>query len=337
MTMDIYISGPGFGESIILIWEEAGIKKAAIIDCYAPGPHGTLFIKWIKEELNIDHLAFIVATHPHTDHITNMHKLMQAYHGKMDWFWWWGGLSESQYIFYFKKLARTLKSEIEDLNLRANTVAEILLERKRQFDQCQKPLKDEASQICRIYSDQSGMLNVKSISPWPDQLTRFTEKVMDGVTAGNVVSDTFSEINRSCIALVIEYGRSQIVLCSDMEKGNWDELRNSKMCPSFMPCVVKVSHHGSRTGKVPGMWSTDGFFVNKKYPTIAVVTPWRGRLPEQKVINEICRAGCKVYITGQPCLGRHGNIRPWNSYIHLQVDRHGKAAVIDHSLNVVAF
>ena len=100
-------------------------------------------------------------------------------------------------------------------------------------------------------------------------------------------------------AFVINYGTAQIILGGDMEEENWCELIKSEKCPEFRPCVVKVSHHGSTTGRIAGMWGASGFLG--KHRPVCVITPWQGggrKLPCLSDLDEIVDSSAATYITG---------------------------------------
>ena len=117
-----------------------------------------------------------------------------------------------------------------------------------------------------------------------------------------------------------------------MERGNWNELRSSDECPDFRPSVVKVSHHGSSTGRIDGMWGPEGFLG--RHAPIAVITPWYARLPEQTVIDEILSGGSQVYITG-----RQHRFRTEDrlSHVHVRVHTDGRAEIVSKSPSVVRY
>ena len=100
-----------------------------------------------------------------------------------------------------------------------------------------------------------------------------------------------------------------------MEGPNWrclhDVLTRSVQqkheVEKLSPCFVKVSHHGSRTAVINGMWQPGRGFMEalqpsgRAYPK-CVITPWQqaGRkLPDQTVTTAITASGCHLWETGR--------------------------------------
>lgn len=329
--LDIYIIGPGYGEAIILRWEdEAGNPHAALIDCYAPG-NGEALLEFLEERF-IEHLDFVVVTHPHLDHIHNLDKVLKAYAGRIDRFWWWPGLDEKTSIHYFDLLARELGSQNRELGLKGKAIRGMLKERHLQFKKHARPESSKASCLDTIYpvgNQNDAQLKVDSFSPWESETLKFVSNVTQSIAKGNVVNDNHRESNRVSLGLLVTYGEAQIVLGGDVEEANWKALRKSKDCPQFQPCVVKVPHHGSSTGRIDGMWE-NGFFGCQSKNIIAVVTPWNNKLPDDMILEEIANSGARVYVTGQSERSEY----QYASYVHIQVHESGYAEVNDKADNV---
>lgn len=333
MSLDIHICGPGFGEMVLLCWNEGGTRRAGLIDFYAESENiDPLLNNWFSPE-GVDHLAFVAVTHPHLDHLRNVHALLRKKRGKVERIWRWPGLDEDFLIPYFGKLAKAFPESVNHPKERSRCVKEFLVECRKQLFQegTGKPILSPISQINRIYPlDQSNSdLTVTSFSPWEDCIFRFTEIVVAGVRAKGKVMDTHRECNLISTGFIVQYKGAQILLCGDVEKENWAEfLKHEPICP-LRPCVVKVGHHGSCTGSIDEMWGVDGF-VGKHRP-IAVITPWNQRLPESAVINSILSSGSQLFVTG--------NQRPRTidrlSRIHLRVSEKGAAEVVWMSPSVV--
>jgi hypothetical protein len=336
VPLEVYVCGPGFGETVVLMWQEGGTRCAALVDCFA-GPRGQFLISWLQE-LGVDHLSFVVASHPHVDHIFNMYHVLARYQGEIGRFWWWGGMGEIDTITYFRKLAGKFPENSNHLSARAKAIEQLLIERARQLTQYGKPPQEIMGEVMAVYplpAMAGSALRALSLSPWADQRLNYMRIVAEGIKPHGVIEDTHREMNLISSALLVTYGSAQVVLGGDVEQSNWKDLRNSGRCPALSPCVVKVSHHGSSTGRIDEMWSEGGFFGRQDRAPVAVLTPWRGTLPEKSVIDEIRGAGCKVCVTGQP-IGS-GRTRPLKSFVHLQVQENGLADVVEHSANVAIY
>jgi len=333
MSLDVFVCGPGFGETIVLRWQENGKTCGALVDAYA-GARGLPLINWLKD-LGIESLAFVVVTHPHLDHFWNLHSVIVHFAGKVDVMWWWGGLQSSYYIAYFNHLKTVCPASGNDLGRRARQLELLFKKRRKVFQAYGKPALENVLGVETLYpfGDEPKGISISSFSPWQGSLDKFTRIVRAG-TEECRVEDNHQEANLASLGLIIRFGEAQVVLGGDVEEENWKSFRQSGHCSSLTPCLVKVSHHGSQNGTIGGMWTSGGFFSSRK-PPIAVITPYRGLLPQKQIVQDIRRAGCRVFVTGQPLPGQ--DIRPWKSFVHFCVDETGNAKPVNRGPNIAEY
>lgn len=334
MSLDVFIYGPGFGEAIILRWEDKATTCGALVDGL-----GTDDGRWLEQRLRtlgISKLKFLVATHAHLDHIENLAKAMGLLDWPVEYFWWWGGLGQQAFVEYYNRLAhqkgpgelRGTAAAVRDL-LQDSRIAEIERQRPRVMDVgCDTSLYQQATASgARLY--------VRSLSPCAGPLLRYARQVCSAINRGGRIENRHEDANLASISLLIEYGDAQIILGGDVEDANWLEMRQRGDCPTLRPSLVKVSHHGSRTGRIGGMWTPRGFFDRRAPSSLAVVTPWRPMfergtrtyLPDAVTIQEICNAGFTTYVTGERDPEDLG--RKIDSFVHVQVEDDGTAQVVD--------
>ena len=338
MPLDLYVVGPGFGESVILKWTDGDTQKAGIVDIYGYSEGGPL-IRFL-EELDIECLSFVVLTHPHLDHLSGAAQVLRAFEGRVERFWWWGGLAFHTYVAFFDKLAHQRAAQDLELAPRAEALRNAFEEVTRQFSDSGLPERSDIAGGSRLYpagNQTDGRLSAYSFSPWNNSLLSFTADVAQGCRPGASTEAYLHEAdNRASIGVSLYYGNAHVVLGGDVETRNWRDLRSECVdWPESPPCVVKVSHHGSRTGQIAGMWSRQGFLVDSRHPPIAIATPCdRGRrkLPDPVLIRKLRKVCSDVYVTGQPIPGR--KLKPWRSLVHVRVDHDGSAEVQEVSANV---
>jgi hypothetical protein len=335
VSLDVFIYGPGFGEAIILRWQNKSGTFGALVDGLGAGEGEWLAAR--LKALGIFQLKFLVATHPHLDHIENLAKAMGLLDWPVEYFWWWGGLGQQAFIEFYNRLASQHGRELQgtaaavrDL-LQDSRIAEIERNRPRVLDVgFGGPMYQEAR--------ASGPpLYVCSLSPCGGPLLRFARQVAGAIQRGGRIEHRYYDANLASISLLVEYGAAQIILGGDVEDANWSEMRRKPDLPKLRPSLVKVSHHGSRNGKIDGMWSSEGFFGRRGPSSLAVVTPWRPRfereerrhLPDEETIEEICRAGFTTYVTGERDPEDLG--RKIDSFVHVQVEEDGTAKVVDQA------
>jgi hypothetical protein len=315
MALDLYIHGPGFGEMILMRWKEGRKAHAAIVDVHCPNSKVDRLLLWLDNE-HVRHLSFIAITHPHLDHIRNADEVLRAYKKRVARLWYWPGLNQAAYLPFFNRLAKTFPRS--ELRQRAAAVRDFFVEHKRQFydERLGSPELMSFTKATCIYpiGRAPEALEVTCASPWDDPIMDFSRIVNDGIRPGGAVTDTHHQCNLVSGGFLIRHGKAQVFLGGDMETENWGALRASGAFGDFRPCVVKVSHHGSATGCLPDMWGEDGFLGRHK--PVAVITPWRKKLPDQTVIDRIRSSGCETYVTGA-CRPRVDDGFP---HIHLRVN-----------------
>jgi hypothetical protein len=289
---------------------------------------------WLREK-GASEFAFWVITHPHLDHLRGSAELLSQFEGKVGYLWRWPGLDERTYqasdVVYFNKLRRQFPTS--EMNERATALSLLFAEHERQCfrEGLGRPVMlPFPAPPFRIYPFGAPACRpeVFCLSPWDGQIDRFRRIVNEGRRPGGTLSDNHRECNLVSGAFLVRYGKADVVLTGDTEYENWRDFRAAKGMPRIRPCLVKVSHHGSPTGRVKGMWGTNGSLGRHKPHT--VVTPWNKRLPDPAVIADIRSSGCPVYLTGQdPPFVEEGF-----PHIHFRVEASGHVEVKHQSPSV---
>jgi hypothetical protein len=227
-------------------------------------------------------------------------------------------------------LARALGTD--ELRKCASAVRDLFEEHFRQFDHQHygRPELTPFQGGARIYpvGPAASSVEFTCLSPWEEPLLEFIEMINVGIDARKAVAHIHSKCNLVSGGFLVRYGKAQVLLGGDMEASNWRALRDSSAFIDINPCVVKVSHHGSRTSCTDGMWGANGFLGRHK--PMAVITPWNKTLPDWDVIEEI-RSSCgHVYLTGvgQP------RIDDGLPHIHLRVSKDASVQVVHRSPSV---
>lgn len=111
-------------------------------------------------------------------------------------------------------------------------------------------------------------------------------------------SKEYSDVNNMSVALLIRYGKVQILLAGDIEEEAEREML--KYGEGISSQIIKVPHHGSDT--------SDYFtFLQRVSPEVGVIMVGKNnpfKHPSQRAIDHYDRLGTKLFRTD-----RHGNIR----------------------------
>jgi competence protein ComEC len=82
--LKIHVLDVGHGDTIILEMPKGANETIfGVVDCVKYDS----VVKQYLDKLGAKHLAFVVATHPHDDHISGIEALLRAYQGKVGEFW----------------------------------------------------------------------------------------------------------------------------------------------------------------------------------------------------------------------------------------------------------
>ena len=355
MLIDVWIYGPGFGESILLIWDADSStsnkprRQAAIIDCYGGRHHDDhqALRQWSKE--GKPDVVFVAVTHPHLDHIRGAGVVMRAAaHANLKRAVWWGGhdLRRTRLVYDHASKVLAAKSGTTE-QMTTDYLDTLLAIQDGVFPATDGPPSvDSAMESSVAYSGHSaaGRITFCAISPWVVPQIPYTQWLDDkarGTTSERVA-------NCTSLGFLIECGHAQILLGGDVEKDNWDALRGARVTedrkyklPTLKPCLIKVSHHGSSTGYTLGMWDQYlGFFGSLdgggERPH-CVITPWRlgprdRHLPDPRITDKIAKAGCHVWTTASDPIasGIDRSTHLSESYIHFTVDSaQNRASMVD--------
>jgi hypothetical protein len=368
MPLKLWIHGPGYGESIVLAWNEirSGRKTrcAAVMDACRDENDLEPFVcrKLASPEVCAEKIPFIACTHPHDDHISAMPELFKqpGLVAKIERVLWWGGHHRSVMNTYLNAL---LNQAQESGNKRGEEAISAHFDFVHgmcwlagDFNAGGAALANEAAfvGVQFVYqaplADEEGWLRVWSISPHLGPQKKFRNELESRIShKGGVTGGSLQLANHTSLGFLIEYGETQIILGGDVTSQNWrhfhDEWKKHEgkppndgepPLPKLNPQVVKVAHHGSKTGDVirkskqeddgacqvlSFMWSQGkGFFgameIDEANKPLAVVMPWNNGgsfLPDEDVLDRIHQSGFRVFVTGE---------NAHDPYLEMQSDRY---------------
>lgn len=334
MPLDLWIFGSGFGEACVLAWTKPGETglRAAVIDHLGGASSGKQPVFQRLKQLGFPPLALVAATHPHLDHVRNFDRLLMRENMSPKRIFWWGGhdddLMEQRYdlLAQHRSIKGRLRGSSAKMSARFLRTARVLAGHVEHDGVLQSVIPEVPAILSTPMAplpktnantfDLGGM-TVSLIGPshgskmgYVDSFkSQFSEQ--DGEMLTQPLPDPDGTgANRASLGMVFRYNGADVVLPGDMETASWEDWQkwDAAQTHKLNPKVIKVSHHGSSTGSCIGMWrkgffkSHDGKTSNDEHP-LCIVTPWRRGekvLPDERVIDEIVDAGCKVVITGSP-------------------------------------
>jgi hypothetical protein len=304
-VLEIAIFGAAYGEATVLSFDTEEGRKHGVVDCYFFGGRSepNPVVRYLKEELDAEGLAFVIATHPHDDHIRGLAEVVEAFPAGVEFFAWWGGLDPQFQIAYFKRLECLRKAVGNGLRVRSRSVKGLLdafVDKQPHLSKWHQSTDGEPSPLFQM-EGLHGQFTIKPLSPWVTEQAKFIRTVMDGVHKDGSIDDLDNFPNKTSLGLFIAYKDAKIILGGDVEKENWTWAFDEGVI-DFAGRVhfVKIPHHGSPTGTHKDMWEGLGKFVGSEpKPTVAVTTRfYRGKvdLPDDDTLRSIAQVGCDVWV-----------------------------------------
>jgi hypothetical protein len=248
----------------------------------------------------VNSLRFVCLTHPHDDHFSGVMQLLENF--EVQQFWHFSVISVARLRQLIKaKLKDGLKDEKstgrktnarelaklwKEVNARSRKGA-IVVQRLSLGHSCIPP-------------EEGLEFTVQSIGPSPRQSQRFEERLKHAFDAkGNFLpTASHRDPNLCSCGLLIEYGKTRILLGGDIEEGGWTDLISQRQFLVEGMSLVKIAHHGSPNGYVEGLWQLHN---NRAETTYKILTPYkRFDLPKKSTIDHVSNHGAEIYSAGHP-------------------------------------
>ena len=295
-SLGIHVLGAGKGESIVLAWPG---NRWGVVDCYAPSlnDHNTNPTLRFLRSRGVSELEFLCLTHPHDDHFRGMSQLLE--HLNVKYFWRFPTISASD----LKRMAKymvgdTERGDVAELKENANDFVRTMtiVNERRKNDQIDQMMVNGNQQLYPVPFDQSAEFQIWGFAPHGNQLGHYEQALSASFTAEGRLRPNLPHVSHNDISvgLLVVFGKTRIVLGGDVEQSAWADICPQHNREHFFVDAVKVPHHGSDTGFIPGLW---GDLAGRKRP-IAVIAPYsRFRLPKQVALRHISQHAAKIMLT----------------------------------------
>jgi beta-lactamase superfamily II metal-dependent hydrolase len=295
-SLEIHVLGAGKGESIVLRWPE---DKWGVVDCYAPSlsDHGTNPTLQFLIDQGVSQLDFLCLTHPHDDHFRGMSQLLERLDVKS--FWRFAGLSGRDLrLLAQHMLVDAERSGNPEMTENANDFVRTmeLVNKRRQDGQLRQKTATGFQQLYPIPADPSAHFQIWSFAPSGNQIGHYESALAACFTEEGRFRTLLPQAHHNSVSvgLLVRFGQTRVILGGDIERAGWNDVREELLREHLVANAVKVSHHGSETGYVPGLW--DDLAGGKK--PIAVIAPYRRfRLPKPEAIGHIRPHVSKILLT----------------------------------------
>lgn len=293
--LEINVFGAGKGESIVLRWPD---DKWGVVDCYNPSqrnPESNLTWRFLQDS-QVRELEFICLTHPHDDHYRGMSQLLA--HFSVKFFWRFAGLSATHLNAFAKHLVlEARRGGSEERKISANdfvrTMSQVRVQRQNQLRQ---KTATGFQQLYPVPADPKAHFQIWSFAPSGNRVADYEHILASRFPIGKqpLLRESEAEHNSISMGLLVRFGDTRLVLGGDIEESGWSDVLAEIPREELASHLVKVSHHGSKTGYVDGLW--EAFSAQSK--PIAVIAPYRRfNLPEPEAIGHIKPFVSKILLT----------------------------------------
>ena len=298
----MHVLGGGKGESIVLKLPDG---QWGVVDCHSESvtdPDANPTTQFLRSR-GVKTLLFVCLTHPHDDHFLGMVKLIEEFQPRE--FWRFGALSPVHIKSLLKynelRAKKASARKQEELTRSATELFEL-------FRIAREAANRRTMRVCRLGSrmplypllmDPPQTYHIECVSPTGRQVERYEGAVLDCIAPDNTIAKKLprSQHNDISVVLKIVYGKTQIILGGDLEKGGWEDVVAEYGGANLKASAVKVSHHGSENGYCDGLWDS---FARGGRP-IAVIAPrHRYKLPKEKALDHIFQNAEVILTTCKP-------------------------------------
>ena len=257
----IHILNVGFGDNILIEFpaDSTGKRSYGIVDCYNSKKTKKYLDKLVPDTSNGTRLAFVCATHPHSDHIRGIKSLLEdaAYH--TDEFWDSG----------FRHKSDTYRRILDTLNTKEIKMIRVSSGMEHYFGKVRLTVLAPSVVLRNKYDTYGIDMNNASIVL---RLEHHGKETLS-MRSQEYVGDKSLEAVRTA-------GRSVVILAGDAEFDSWAQItdeypkveRTSTHKPhvmkmiNYLGCsVIKVAHHGS-------MHSSPLDVYEKMSPKLAIIS-----------------------------------------------------------------
>jgi beta-lactamase superfamily II metal-dependent hydrolase len=298
----MHVLGSGKGESIVL---QLPTGEWGVVDCYTSelqDPDANPTVQLLQAE-GVRELAFVCLTHPHDDHFRGLNHLLDPSRFHVREFWRFClAKNDFQAVVERQRAEAVLDEDQRAIEGNDNLLQTLLLVGKLTTRKPQPLVPRQAPRDLPLYPDRGAPdrppCTIRAVAPSNLCEFEYGQAVLNGMTGTGPMPTRHNAIS---LALLIEYGKSRVLLGGDVERRTWDrvftEYGSSQVERLFLRTVaIKVSHHGSVTGHHQDLWA---HMTNRgKHQPVAVITPFRQhRLPRDNGLELIRAHTKKVFLT----------------------------------------
>ncbi len=259
-TITLYLFGSMKGESTLVRLPNG---RWGMVDCYIPDlkhPDRNFLYRFLKSN-HINSLEFLCMTHPHEDHFSGMSTILKELTVK---YFFSPPAMTGPRLFQIVKSIAVDARKVEDKRLESasNELIDIyeILKSKKKHRRGDPPFIPQDGTTRKILypaeHSPNEPIRITAIAPTTRQVQDYEEKLAVCFDNDQTLVSPFKyrRHNEISLAFVLEFGKTRIIFGGDVEKKSW-RLAMSQLSHDTFNChLVKISHHGSKTGYCRDLW-----------------------------------------------------------------------------------
>jgi hypothetical protein len=316
--LEVSVFGPLRGECVVLHIPGAGWY---VVDSFTVRRGASIVpvaTHYLRDLLGVDRLAGVLLTHWHEDHTEGARELLESFTGGV-------GLVGLPRAFSTPELATFVGAYIrQESGFRPVRDLLQVMDFLDGNGAVQRLLLGEGVQL----APRGAACSLEALSPSVEDERRLLSAIAAILPSATTKNTTRLNVNAGCAVLRIEYGELRIILASDLDAGDHNQVGWRHIVAqnhgALRAHVATIGHHGSPTAYHEEAWREIGDPAN----TVAISTLFPAKskpLPREQVLEKVRKHTRCVLLTGHPGANVKSSVSvpkkhlPFSSYSPLHV------------------
>jgi beta-lactamase superfamily II metal-dependent hydrolase len=286
--MKLTFKDVGQGDSLILEWEDVGVRKIGIIDCNKKDKKNPV-VEHLKS-LDVTEVEFIILSHPHSDHYSGMIELLDYIESQNIIV---KKFAHSLFIlgkdFYnYLKWVETDTAALLDLQKLVERVGElrrsgVIKKMESVQERWREELSDDIYLKCLSPSQDEAELYMRIVNGEPEKNKR------EASSGANYLSTLF------CLVIAQNY----YLLTSDTENYSFERILQQATHPELSKKALSLGqlpHHGSSKNYYPPFWRSI-IKTEKRHAVASAGMNTKYKHPHFPVLKSFFEDGYNIHCT----------------------------------------
>ncbi|MFC1757226.1 ComEC/Rec2 family competence protein [Planctomycetota bacterium] len=306
--LEVHVFGSNVqGEGIVIKLPDGGF---GVVDACFNGdiadPEGNPIVQMLRGS-NVNNLSFVCLTHPHADHFYGLSHIIHEFNPGEFW------IPAVMTPESLRQILVKEQIEAERIEDELNRQPKAKSKRRRYAEELSRVFQlargipsrrgNLRTELYPSPSQKSPDIRISALSPCAEEVSAYEVTLRHCFDENNLPRAKMPALkhNRISLGLLLECRSFSVVLSGDMEKNNWNAAVREFGAERLSAKLVKISHHGSKTGMTDESWDA---FSSREKPTAVFTNFSRSSLPEADVINRIGQHASQIHATHRSFLDK---------------------------------